>query len=324
MKPMHTILFLLVLSVLGMGACSDAPKGVGKKKERAAIDSSLFVVAAVPTIESLPLYLAAEKGWFSEKENKIFFTSYAAQMDCDTAVIGQSAHLAASDMFRAEYYASRNQLMYYACRTQGRWALVVNGKSRIKKVADLEKKMVGVSRFSNSDYLCAQALQKAGKPYEFVFRPQINNFELRGDMMHSQDFPAAVLPEPYLTQALQCGHVALYNDSTDMTLGCLVVNSKVLGDAKKQEQLKQVFRIYNQAVDSLNQHGLSSCKVALHKYYGLEASTIEKITLPKFEKATMVTEVEREKARNFLQSRGVTLSSTNLLNRKISSLLPQK
>jgi hypothetical protein len=56
----------------------------------------------------------------------------------------------------------------------------------------------------------------------------------------------------------------------------------------------------------------------------LEASTIEKITLPKFVKATMVTEVEREKARNFLQSRGVTLSSTNLLNHKISSLLPQK
>jgi NitT/TauT family transport system substrate-binding protein len=143
-------------------------------------------------------------------------------------------------------------------------------------------------------------------------------------MMHSQDFPAAVLPEPYLTQALQRGHVALYSDSTDMMLGCLVVNSKVLGDAKKQEQLKQVFRIYNQAVDSLNQRGLSSCKVALHKYYGLEASTIEKITLPKFEKATMVTEVERERARNFLQSRGVTLSSTNLLNHKISSLLPQK
>lgn len=322
MKSMRHFLLLLCLALLGVGACGDVNKSVGKRKGHATIDSTAFVVAVVPTIESLPLYFASEKGWLSEKENKIFLTPYKAQMDCDTAVLGQSAHLAMTDMFRVEYYASRGQFLYYASRTQGRWALMANGKSRIKKIDDLEKKMVGVSRFSNSDYLCAQALQKSGKQYDFVFRPQINDFDLRGDMMHTQDFPAAILPEPYLTKALQRGHIALYKDSTDLMLGCLVVNPKVLNDPKKQEQLKLVFRIYNQAVDSLNQRGLSVCKEVLQKCYGVDANTIEKLRLPRFEKAKMVTEGEREKARTFLQSRGIVLSSNNPVNSKVASCLP--
>jgi NitT/TauT family transport system substrate-binding protein len=322
MISLRNFLFLLALALLGVVACGDAQKSVGKGKGRSEIDSTMFVIAAVPTIESLPLYLASEKGWLSEKDSKILFTSYKAQMDCDTAVLGQSAHLATTDMFRVEYYTSRGQNLYYASRTQGSWAFVVNSKSRIKKIDDLDKKMVGVSRFSNSDYLCAQALKKGGKKYDWVYRPQINDFCLRGDMMHSQDFPAAVLPEPYLTKALQRGHVILYKDSTDLMLGCLVVNPKILSDAKKQAQLKQVFRIYNQAVDSLNQRGLSVCKDVLHKCYGLDAKTIEKIKLPHFEKAKMVTESERAKARTFLQSRGIVLSSRNPLNSKVSSCLP--
>ena len=105
-------------------------------------------------------------------------------------------------------------------------------------------------------------------------------------------------------------------------LGCLVVNPKVLNDPKKQEQLKQVFRIYNQAVDSLNQRGLSVCKEVLQKCYGVDANTIEKLRLPRFEKAKMVTESEREKARTFLQSRGIVLSSNNPVNSKVASCLP--
>lgn len=315
MKNIRSFVLLLFSLVVLVLSCDDAGNFSLSKRNVEQRDSSLFVVAAVPTIESLPIYLAAHKGWFAADSVKVVVDTYNSQMDCDTAVLGQSAHLATTDMFRVEYYASRGQYLCYACPTQGMWAFIVNGKSRINKVADLEMKMVGVDRFSNSDYLCAQTLQKAGKEYNFVFRPQINDYVLRADMMHTQDFPAAVLPEPYLSQSLCKGHKVLHSpDSLDSMLGCLVVNPKILRNSEKLKQLRYVFRIYNQAVDSLNLRGKSICNEVLKKHYEVNDSTIKRIKLPHYERARLVTEEERAKARAFNAKRGVSAGSSPLMN----------
>ena len=70
--------------------------------------------------------------------------------------------------------------------------------------------MVGVARYSASDFYSEKELSKAGLKYDDIFRPQVNDIPLRAAMLNETQIEAAVLPEPYATVARVHGHKVLH------------------------------------------------------------------------------------------------------------------
>ena len=91
---------LLVTLLLACNSKGDAPKTQDKKLTPA--DSTLLI-AVMPTLDCLPLYVAEASGLFENQHINVRLVKYNAQMDCDTALLRGRVHGAFTDLVRAEH-----------------------------------------------------------------------------------------------------------------------------------------------------------------------------------------------------------------------------
>lgn len=81
------------------------------------------------------------------------------------------------------------------------WKLVANRKSRVTKINQLSDKLVAMTRFSATDFLCDKMSDSIkGKKEEF-FRVQVNDVDIRLKMLQNGEIDAAWLTEPQASVA---------------------------------------------------------------------------------------------------------------------------
>ena len=116
-------------------------------------DSAMIKIAVMPTLDCLPIYVASERGIFARNGASVSLYSYAAQMDCDTALTGGWVDAMATDLVRAERLKKQGMLLSYLTSTDLHWQLVASKMARVKRLNQMENKMVAMSRYSATDML---------------------------------------------------------------------------------------------------------------------------------------------------------------------------
>ena len=308
MKTIRSFFLLISIPSLLFSACQ---KDKAEKVEpvpvvdSVACGSDALVLSLTPTVESLPLYYAEKTGIFDTLGLKVSLRTYASQFDCDTAMLGTTAIGGSSDLVRLHYYAAQGDRLTAVTGLDGRWALLSSGVLRIKKTASLKDRMVAVARFSSSDIYSKEAVEAAKLEYADVFRPQVNDHRLRAAMLNNNQIDAAILPEPFLTQAKLAGHPVLYQiPEKSGRMGCLVFQSSVLKDKKTAGQVRLILKAYNQAVAEINQKGGEVCHDIFKNDYQIPKEVMAKLKLPKYRKAELPTDAEIKKAQDFLKLQG--------------------
>lgn len=307
MNIAHAVFFFLTAPVLAFTSCrqqqaSPAPLPADTVS---AADTADLVLALTPTMENLPVYYAQHAGIFNKLGLKVHLATYASQFDCDTAILGGTAVGGSSDLLRLQYYAAQGKKLSAVTATNGTWGLVVSGDLRIRKTGLLNNRMVAGSRFSASDYWGKEAIQSAGLAYEEVFHPQINDLRMRAAMLKNHQIDAAILPDPFLTQARQAGHHLLKKISSDAgNMGCLLFKSTALAQSDTAAMISTFLRGYNQAVAELNQKGRVGCNEILRKEYQVAATVADSLTLPKYARAALPANADVQKSISFLKEHG--------------------
>ena len=119
------------------------------KEERMALK-----IAVMPTLDCLPAFVARECNLYDTTAVDIRLKKFTAQMDCDTALIGKSVEGAFSDFVRTERIKRHDGLQLdYISTTNAYWNLITSRKARIKKINQLDDKMVAMTRYSATDLL---------------------------------------------------------------------------------------------------------------------------------------------------------------------------
>ena len=238
--------FSIILLLLS--ACHSSP--TLSPEEEARRDSAALHVALMPVADCLPFYVAQRTGIYDRLGLDLRIHTFWAQLDTDTALLRRRVHLAYSDLARAIMIQQADTFDLRAvAATDGELQLITAHRGRVRNLNQLKERMVAVARHSITDYWSDRMMDSARMVKTDIFRPQINNVRIRTDMLCNGTMDAALLPEPFATEArLRGNNLNFTTRSLDPRLAALVAPSAVLADTTRLRQLRLLFQGYDEAL----------------------------------------------------------------------------
>lgn len=259
-KMKHYIWILsIALMVTACGQSYEQQKRLSRaqRAKLMAQDSAAFKVAVMPTLDCLPLYVAEHYGLFGNMGADVRLKAYTAQMDCDTALERGRVEMAVTDIVRAQRMKQQGCDLTYFTATDAYWLLVSNRNARVNALKQLKDKMVAMARFSATDLLSDYAADSVRIDHKNLFKVQINDVNVRLDMIVNNEIDAMWLAEPQATAATTLKHkVIMDSRTTGLRLGAMAYRTNDVAGAEREKQLEIVGKAYNMAVDSINKHGV--------------------------------------------------------------------
>lgn len=270
------------------------------QKQAMREDSAALKVAVMPTLDCLPLFVAKDRAMFDTAVD-IRLKFFTAQMDCDTALQRGRVEMAITDLVRAERMRRQGDSIAYLTATNAYWLLIGNRNQRITQLKHLDDRMVAMTRYSVTDMLTQMAVDSAKLKTERVFRIQVNDVNVRLDMLENNEMDALLLTEPQATQALLLKHhVLLDTRKLDMQMGAIAMNKLTMSHANRQKQQEALVKGYNRACDSLNHYGLKPYYDVIRRHYDMSEQALRQLPdSQKFMPVSRPREKDVERARQW-------------------------
>ncbi|MBR4389108.1 MAG: ABC transporter substrate-binding protein [Prevotella sp.] len=253
-------------------------------------------MATTPTLDCLPIFVAQERGMYAKNKANISLMAMMAQMDCQEALLNDKAQLIASDLMRGEKMRKEGKDVHYVTTTNIHWQLITNRLARITDLKQLGDKMVAMTRFSATDFLCRHVIDSV-KPKNKVFSIQINDVNIRLKMLLNNEMDAMWLPEPQATEGRLDKHLVLYDTQRQgWQFGCLLTLAKTWNDATRKKQIEDFITVYNMACDSINSHGVTHYSDVIQKYCHVSDKTVKALPKTVFIHAHAPTDAQKSRA----------------------------
>ena len=274
---------LAAVTVLLMVACGQSyeeTKRITREQRREAFrrDSAALKIAVMPTLDCLPLFVAQQYELFDSVEGGVRLKFYMAQMDCDTAIQRGRVEGVVTDLVRAMRIDQQGVKMRYVAATNAYWQLVTNRNARIKQLKQLDDKMVAMTRYSATDLLSDCARDSVKLAPNQVFKVQINDLNVRVQMLMNNEIDALWLPEPQATQARIMKHsLVLDSRNVSLNLGIMAFREKEMRRQARAKQLALLIKAYNQACDSINKNGIAHYKQIFIDRYQMKAALVDSL-----------------------------------------------
>ena len=290
MKIRYFILMVLAVAVTaGCGPSYDDLKKMSQA-EQAKLrheDSLALKIGVLPTLDCLPIYVAKDCGLFDSTKADIRLKLFNSQIDGDQALVDGRLEGCVTDIVRGQRMkAKRGVSLDYVAATNAGWQLISNRLARIKRINQLDDKMIAITRFSATALLADLATDSAKLKDETVFKIQINDINLRLQMLLANEMDAMFLPEPQATTArLYKNPVLIDSRDKDLRLGVIAFNKNAMNDEHRRRQLAVFISGYNAACDSINKNGIRKYTSTLKKYYQLDDKTINALPKTRYEHA---------------------------------------
>ncbi len=282
-------------------ACGDDEHAA--RQRALALDSAAWHVAVLPTLDCMPLYVAAERGFFDEAGVPVRLEVYQAQMDVDTALLRNRVVGAVTDLARVEHLRQQGMQLECVSATDACWQLMSKRSARIVKLPQLDDKMMAMTRYSATDMLSDLVVDTAKLKPERVFRIQVNDIGVRLGMLQADIMDAMFLPEPQATVGRNLkGKVLLDTRKLDLWLGTIAFQADSLKGQDKR--LKAFTKAYDRAVDSLNESGMKNYRQLMERCLNVNSQTLDSLPADfRFRHAAKPRQKDVESARKWWEKR---------------------
>lgn len=264
------LLGLLVILLLPLTACQNEKKNTTPITFGAELyDSAALHIALVTNRDCLPIYYAQESGIYDSLGLKLQIASYRSQADCDTALLGKPCDGGYADQVRLKHYGKKANDLKTQWNGTNRWEIFCCGTLRIKDIPTLNKRTIAIARRSTELQYLTEELKEAKLKITQVYRPQINDMELRAKMLNGDQVDAALICWPYTSMAHAFGHKKLAAQKKADANNCFVMKSSRM----KQKNIRQQWELFEKgrkmAHDSLRIKGPKAYSLILQQYYGI-------------------------------------------------------
>ncbi|MBQ5584757.1 MAG: ABC transporter substrate-binding protein, partial [Selenomonadaceae bacterium] len=235
---------VLMLSALVAGCGSQQ----AEKKELQGI-----AIGLMPDIDSVPIIIAEEKGYFAEEGLKVDIQKFKSAMDRDAALQSGNLDGAISDMLAVAFAKAGGFDVKVTSYTDGTYKLIAGKGDGAVKPQDLAGKDVAVSKNTIIEYVTDRIMASQNMPEASINKVVIPQIPTRLEMLQSGKLAAATLPEPMGSIAIANG-CRFVTDSEEMGVnpGVMMFTAKAASD--KKAELQAFYRAYNKAVKYLNEH----------------------------------------------------------------------
>ena len=220
--------------------------------------SSLIRFGVLPVLQALPLFVAAERGFFKEEGLNVELTMFNSALEKDIAftsgqIVGYFGDLQTCIVLNGNGAPIKIVAeVYNATKRQRTFALLISPKYRGKTVAEAAKAGVAVSSNTILDYLTTKFLASRGVPLNQASLVEMKNIPIRLQMLVGGQVAAAVLPEPLATLAEAQGAAAVADDAgTGLSSTVLAFNERFLNQSG--DQAKAILRAVAKASAYINE-----------------------------------------------------------------------
>lgn len=214
-------------------------------------DSNALRIAILPIKECKVLQYAQQSGIARKMGLNMKLIQFESLMDIDTSLHSNCAHIYFEDSKRIEHYrldtVKRTKLMSIPTEL----TLIANKDKNIKKISDLNAKIVGLTRSSELETWMKNMTDTSLTENQEVYHAQINSIRLRTDMLNNALVDAAILPQPWADSLTAYhGHHILSKCLAD-GFGFYSADS-ILSDSLLKEQILLFKKVYVEALNKLS------------------------------------------------------------------------
>lgn len=286
----RTAIIIIVVALLAAcGQSYEETKRITREQRREAArkDSAALKIAVMPTLDCLPLFVAKKEQLLDSLHGGVRLKMFNAQMDCDTAIARGRVEGAVTEFIRAQRLERQGTELRHVGKTSAYWQLVTNRLSRIRQLRQLGDKMVGMTRYSLTDSLCTFIADTAKVAKDRMFRIQLNDVNVRLQMLQNNEVDAVWLTEPQATVArMQKNAVIFDSRSVWKSPGELVFRAHEMQRKERAQQLELLVKAYNKACQLINERGVRHYKELIAQYCQVKPAVVDSLPPIQFTELT--------------------------------------
>lgn len=264
---------LTVMVAVMAGSCSERNLGT-------------ITVGILPDVDSIPLIIADNNGYFKDEGLDVKIESFKSAMDRDAALQTGNIDGAVSDVLAAAFAQEGGFDVRITSKTDGSYKLLAGRDAGIADIAGLKGKSVAISKNTIIEYATDRMLASAGMSGDDIYKEVIPQIPTRLEMLNGGKVDAATLPEPLASAAMGGGaRVVGSSDELGINPGVLIFTLKAINE--KPDEIKAFYRAYNKAVDYLMTSEPSEYMDVLVEKAVFPDEVRDTIRLPRYGKASL-------------------------------------
>jgi NitT/TauT family transport system substrate-binding protein len=225
---------------------------------RVTPDSTPVKLALLPILDTIPIYLAQESGYFAQEGINVEFIPVGSAAERDQVMAANQADGMVNDLVsdvlynRKESVVEAVRYMRVATKDQPLYRIVAAKNSVIHDVNGLAGVPIGISQGSIIDYVTDQLLLAEGLTEDQIKTIAVPKIPERMALLGSGQLQAATLPEPFATLAIQQGAREITNDTSHPEYGNSVISFRKTFLDAHPGTVKGFLRAVEKAVQDIN------------------------------------------------------------------------
>ena len=312
------ILFVIMLGALLVAACGPAATPA---------ETVTLKIAVLPIIDTLPLYVAQQQGFFAKHNVEVELVPVASapervQLVASGQVDGTINETLSVMLFNKE--TVQMQAVRYALRPAegyGHFFILASGASGITAPEGFKGVEIGVSQGTIIEYVTERLLTAEGLSAGEIVTIPVPKIPDRMALLASGELSAATLPDPLGALAVQSGATIVLDDSNHPEYGFSIYSfRKEIIDAHP-EAVEGFLAAVDEAITLINSDPTQYTDI-LSEANIVPPPLLEAYKVPPFPKAGVPTREEWEDALSWAQEKGMLDVDVSYEDSVNSSLLP--
>jgi len=221
--------------------------------------SETIKVALLPIIDTLPFYVAEQKGLFKQQGVNAQAIKVASGLDRDQlmqagAIDGMLNEMMTTANFnRTEPTVKVVMIARAAHADYPMFRMLAGASSGIRSPRDLAGKSIGISKYTIIEYVTDRLLEASGVNPNAVVKKSIPSIPERFQLLIQNQLPVVVLPDPLAKSAMAGGANLVIDDSKHAGFSVSVLSFSVNALQNKAEQVRGFLKAWDLAAEAINQ-----------------------------------------------------------------------
>lgn len=285
MKKFILTLGVGLLTASLLSAC--APKESSIKKDTTHKQATTtLTIGTMSSPESIPLYVAQEKGYFKKQHLNVQLKNFKSPKDRDAAISAGQLDGSVADVVSLTTYVNGGLGWKIGSALNGSFGILTN-QPNIKSIADLKGKSVATMPRQTPTFYLYQELAKHNMKQSDVKITEVAQVPARIQLCLDRKVDAIIVPDPFMAIAKSKGaRVIAQSNPQSYQTTILGVAPKL---AKNAAVRKRFFTAYNQAVTKVNASKATDFTTILTKDIGYPKAMVPNVKLIHYTKARAIS-----------------------------------
>ncbi len=308
---------LLVAVLVFLTACSSTK-----------VDSSTSLkVAVLPVLDSLPLYVAEQEGFFQDAGIQVELIPVGSAPERDQLMQSGQIDGMLNELVTTLFYnrgGSQVKIVRFARTATAEYPvfrILAAKDSGITSVEGLKGIEIGISQGTVIEYMTDRVLQNAGLPSSEIKKIAVPKIADRTALLESGELKAAVMPDPLASLLMQKGAILIIDDTTlpEVSTSVYAFSNKTL--AERPADVKAFLKAVERAVESINANKSKYHDLMVELKLVPEAA-LGKYPIPTFPTASVPDEAQFNDALQWALDGGLIPSGQSYQDNIDASFLP--